>query len=251
MVKGFLLVLLVMFFGFSLVKAEENVMIKVFTEQNPPYNWEENGEIKGFSTQIVREILKRAGFKYSMRCVPWSGAYQTTIKHENTLIFSIVRMENRESLFKWVGPFAPYQVFLFKLKSRKDINISSLKEAKRYRIGVVENDARHLYFQEKGGYKLDVVREDILNIKKLFVERIDLIPFKEITLKKRVNDLAGHSFDELEKVLLLDEISSDFYAAFGEKTSDEIVKKCQNALNSMKKDGTFNEIASQHVIPGL
>ncbi len=237
--------------GFAFAHAEESAELSVLTEQNPPYNWEINGEIKGFSTQIVKEMLKRAGLKYTMRLTTWNGAYQKTINHKNVMIYSIVRMKERENLFKWVGPIAPYHVYLFKLKSRKDISISTLEDAKKYRIGVVKNDARHLLFKREEGYSLDVVREDTFNIKKLFGNRVDLIPFKEITLRKRVKNIEGYSFDDLEKVLLLDELKSDFYTAFGKNTSDKIVEKCQNALNSMKQDGTFDIIASQYYIPGL
>ncbi len=244
-------IVLIIFYGCSLVCAEENVTLTVLTEQKPPYSWEENGEIKGFSTEIVKEMLKRAGYKYSMRCIPWDGAYQTTINHENVMIYSIVRIKERESLFKWVGILAPYPVYLFKLKKRQDIQVSTLEDVKKYIIGVVKNDARHLIFQGKEGYKLDIVREDSLNIKKLFSDRVDLVPFKEITLKERIMDMKGYSFDDLEKVLLVDDLSSDFYAAFGNKTSDDIVEKCRNALDNIKLDGTFKEIAGRYDIPGL
>jgi len=251
MIKKTVWAVLIFFLGSVLVHAEDTVKLTVLTEQNPPYNWEEDGEIKGFSTQIVKEILKRAGLNYSMRCIPWNGAYQTAIKHKNVLLYSTVRMKKREKLFKWVGPLTPYQVFLFKLKSRKDIKISAIEDAKKYRIGVVENDARHLFFQGKEGYTLDIVRENTLNIKKLFAKRIDLIPFQELPLKELTNSLEGYSFDKLEKVMVIDKFSSHFYAVFGKKTSDKIVEKCQTALKSIKEDGTFDKIAGQYNIPGL
>ena len=129
--KKILVTVLIIFYGCAFLHAEEKINLTVFTEQNPPYNWEEEGEIKGFSTQVVREMLKRTDFEYTIRCITWNTAYQNTMNHKNVMIYSIVRMNSREDLFKWVGPLAPYQVFLFKLKSRNDIKISTIEDIKK------------------------------------------------------------------------------------------------------------------------
>ena len=69
---------------------------------------------------------------------------------KNILIYSIGRSPEREKLFKWIDIISPYEVYFYKLKSRKDISIKNLEDAKKYRIGGVNNDIRTQYLLGKG-----------------------------------------------------------------------------------------------------
>ncbi len=126
--------------------------ITVVTEEYPPYNFTENGVIKGCSTEIVQEVLKRAGIPYSLTSYPWARTYNTALNTPNVLIYSIGRSEKREKLFKWIDVVAPYDIHLYKLKKRTDLTVTGLDDAKKYRIGAVRDDVR-AQFLEKNGFE--------------------------------------------------------------------------------------------------
>ena len=88
------------------------------------------------------------------------------------LIYSIGRTEKQEALFKWIDVIAPYDVYLYKLKSRLDIHVNDLADLKNFKISAVRDDvcAQHL---EKLGIKLDLANNDSANIKKIVRERIE------------------------------------------------------------------------------
>lgn len=218
--------------------------IAVVTEEYPPYNFTENGAIKGCSTEIVEEMLKRARLQYTLASYPWARTYNMALESPNVLIYSIGRSQKRERLFKWIDVVAPYDIYLYKLKRRKDIAVASLDEAKKYRTGAVRDDVR-AQFLEKNGFEpsrnLDLVTMDMQNIRKIESDRIDLFPIDRLGLAYILR-LAGGRLEDYEPVLYLKDLSAGLYLAFSLGTDDILVERCRAALAEIKKDGTYEAI---------
>ncbi|MEO7185163.1 MAG: transporter substrate-binding domain-containing protein [Rhodoferax sp.] len=221
--------------------------VTVVTEEYPPYNFYDasQNKISGMGTEVVEEILKRTKLDYRLGIYPWARAYQMAQEAPNVLIYSIGRSGLRESLFKWVGVIAPYDVYLYSLKDRPEIKVRSLDRAKRYKIGAVREDVRAQYL-EQANIPLDLVIDDSANAKKLASQRIDLFPIDElgmVALYKR-EGLDPHS---VVKAFNLKALSAGLYMAFSKETSDALVQRCQVALADIKRDGTFERIRLKYL----
>ena len=217
--------------------------LKIFTEEMPPYNYsDENNEATGFSTEIVKELLKRSGLGIAdgeIKVYPWARAYMILQKEKNVMLFSTTRSEEREKLFKWVGPIASRTIWFWKLKKRKNIRVSSLDDAKQYKVGAVREFASARYMTELG-FNLDLCNSEEQNFRKLIAHRIDILTALELAAAYHMNK-QGKSFGQLERLVKLDD-RYDYYLVLNLNTSDEIINSLQNALEDMKKDGTYEKI---------
>lgn len=234
---------------FLAVPSGHAATITVVTEEYPPYNFTENGIIKGCSTEIVKEVLKRADISYTLNSFPWARSYNTALVAPDVLIYSIGRSEKRETLFKWIDVVAPYDIYLYKLKRRADIKIASLDDAKHYRIGAVRDDVRAQFLEKNSfeqGRNLDLVTQDIQNIRKMMLDRIDLFPIDQLALI-HILKLEGLAMEDFEQVLRLEDLSTGLYLAFSLKTDDALVEKCKAALAEIKKDGTYDAIMKKYL----
>lgn len=223
--------------------------VTVVTEEYPPYNFTENGTIKGCSTEIVREVLKRARLEYTLASYPWARTYNLALSTPNVLIYSIGRSRERENLFKWIDVVAPFDIYLYKLKRRHDIDVGSLTDARKYRIGAVRDDVRAQYLEKHGflpGKNLDLVVVDQQNVMKLGSGRIDLFPIDRLGLAHVVK-LAGGRVEDYVPVLYLDDLSAGLYLAFSRGTEDALVARCREALAGMKEDGTYDAIMRKYL----
>ncbi len=224
--------------------------ITAVTEDWAPYNYIENGEIKGMSTEIVRATLAEAGFKPEIHVYAWARAYKMAVEYENVLIFTILRNKERENLFKWIGPVLPLEkMCLFKLAERTDIRVDSLEDAKKYRTGVARNSSTHQFLIENGFTEqenLFPVPKQEQNIAKLFKGRIDLVTDREITLAQKMKKMAM-SIRTLDKVFVLDHWDQGFYMAFGRKTPDSVVEKVRSAFKKITADGVPDTIRKKYM----
>ena len=86
----------VLVIGISQALAEEG-SLTIITENWPPYNYEENGEVKGFSTEIVQAIMKELNVNYDIQVLP--GARGEKLLEEGTQVmnFSLFRNAAREN----------------------------------------------------------------------------------------------------------------------------------------------------------
>lgn len=219
--------------------------ITVVTEEYPPYNYTEDGVITGISTEVVKEVLKRTGLEHDINSYAWARTYKMAQEKPNVLIYSIGRSEQRENMFKWVDVIVPYNVYLFKLKSRIDVSPSNMEEAKKFAVGGVRDDVRAQTLAKKG-FKVDLADHDNVNIKKMYGKRIDLWPCDELSGAKLLKN-EGKSMNDFEKLFLIEDLSAGLYMAFSKGTSDEIVNKCKKALNEIKKDGTYDKIKAKYM----
>lgn len=235
---------------FVLISSAHSKTINVVTEELPPYNYTENGIIKGVSTEVVKKVLEIAGLSATFNSYPWKRAYSKALKKPDTLIYSIGRNPIRENKFKWVGVIAPVRIYFYKLKKNKDVSITSLSDAKDYKIGVVHEDYTTQFLISNNFKDLDAASSYTLNIRKLFEDRVDLILVDELILisivKKESLTAPDYSLSAIEKVFFVDELSSGVYMAFSHNTDDAIVENCTKALEQIKQNSLFDSILRKY-----
>ncbi|WP_163031992.1 transporter substrate-binding domain-containing protein, partial [Pseudomonas viridiflava] len=77
---------------------------QVVTEEWAPYNYLENGQLTGMTTEIVRAIMKVTGHGFTIVLAPSMRASHILKMRPKTIMYSMFRTPAREHLYKWVGP---------------------------------------------------------------------------------------------------------------------------------------------------
>ena len=216
------------------------IHVKVVTEDWKPFSFEEDGVVKGSSTEIVRQVLDRMGADYSFKVYPWARAYSMAREDENTLIFAIVRTPEREPLFRWVGQVAPTdQSSFYKLRSRDDIVINSLEDTKPYTIVTNRDSDKHQFLVANGFEKIILESDQVLTVKLFLSGRTDLLIMHDINLLPHLEALEI-PLEKLERVLVAFE--SRPFMAFSKRTSDDIVNKSIESYIALVKEGEIGVI---------
>lgn len=218
--------------------------IEVVTEDSL-YAYLREGALVGPGTRIADETLRGAGISdYRMLLYPWARAYEKALHEPNVMIFPLDRTPAREQMFKWVGEIHRATTKLYKLRGRDGIAVDSLEDAKQYTIGVVRNDAKQVYLQQKGFTRLVVSADNHDNFQKLLNQQIQLLPMPENTARLMSKD-AQVDFTTLEEVFSLDEQPHRVHMAFSLSTPDEIVTRAQQAFAKLKASGEVDRIMTE------
>ena len=220
-----------------LAAASQAQSVKAVTEDSS-YTYLQAGKVAGPATEIVELALKRAGLTdYRIALYPWARAYDMALQEPDTLIYLIARTQARETQFKWAGEFMRIEYHLYKLRSQKDIVVRNLQDAKSYTIGVMRDDVRHEYLQAQGFNKLVVSSQNADNFKKLVNGQVQLVPMPERDAMLLCEE-AHVDCNSLEKIYLLDAMSTGIYMAYSKSTPDDIVQRTRTAFDKLKADGT-------------
>ncbi len=216
--------------GLSLNAFAQDVEDLVYmTEDYPPLNYMEDGEIKGLTVDLLKLMWKEMGYpEQKIKLLPWPRGYNLIQSNKNHVLFSMVRTKEREPLFKWVGPISKSEYALVSLKKSK-IKISSFEDAKKYSIGVIRDDASEQILKSAGLSRLMTVNSLKQNIKKAKNGRIDLFIYD----KKNVFDEIKKIYDPEEfEIVFVMNTESDYYA-FHKDTPDSLIRKFQEALDNI------------------
>jgi len=144
-------------------------------------------------------------------------------------------------LFKWVGPLYS-QTWGFYGKKGSGLQINSLDDAKKVpRIGTYYKDAKEQFLQAKGFRNLVSTNKNIANIRHLMQGSIDLWVSSDFNMPYLAQQ-AGVNPDRLELVYPFQKVEN--YIAFSNQTPDDLIKRWQQTLDEIKKDGTYARIRS-------
>jgi len=208
--------------------------------------YDENNRLTGSSVEMVREIQRRLGDSTPIQVVPWARGYNELENGTEVLLFSTTMTDEREPLFKWVGPVFRLD-WAFYVKKGSGVVIASLEEAKALeRIGTYRDDAREKFLISQGFENLDSTNNSVLNVKKLIAGRLDAVISSDEGIIASLIE-AGFGPEDVEEAFNIR--TYELYLSFSKDTSDEIVNKWHNAMKQMYTDGTFQEIY-QRYYPG-
>ncbi|MNJ96708.1 L-cystine-binding protein TcyA precursor [compost metagenome] len=209
---------------------------KALTTELLPYSYQEDTNVTGASTDIIKEMLQRAEMIAEYYLWPRQRCLSVTETRENHFFYAIARIPEREDKYKWVGPLASADFIVVALESRDDIpETKDVETLRKYKIGAV-TDSLEAVLMENKGFKVEKVKDQAQNIKKIKARRVDLF----IGTKHQIKSLEDKYAVKLKKVSRVQDVP--YYAAFHKKTSDQFITQFNQILNDMKKDGTTDKI---------
>jgi len=239
---------LVLFLFLTLPGLGQAANWQVMTEELPPFNYTEQDQVVGISSDLLVQMCKRAGVpvgRSDIQILPWARAYSNLQKDAQSVLFSMARTEEREKMFKWVGPIYQLEIGLIAAK-KSAIRINSPEDLKKYRIGTVIDGAPEQLLVKQGMElaKLDRLPNPENNVKKLEAGRIDLFSFNVPTalylMKKQ-----GMKLNDYEIVYSLKK--AELYFAFSKDVPDATIKALQSALDALKKSGEYERTVARYL----
>jgi polar amino acid transport system substrate-binding protein len=221
--------------------------IRVVTEELPPYNMTQNGQLTGMSTEVVQAVLKEVNVQASIQSMPWARAYDLALHDDNVLIYSITRTAEREHLFKWVGTIAPSRWYLYSLATHP-LTLHNLDDARVYQIATVNEDVGEQYLIGKDfavGRQLQSSNRYELNYQKLKTAHVDLWISDELNADYLARQAGDEPNQLLVQSLRLTELedAGGFNMAFSAGTADATVQLFQRGLDTIRANGTYDAIA--------
>ena len=225
--------------------ATHSQALQLLTEEYPPFSYTQNKQVKGMSTEVVTEIGRRAQIPMEISVVTWTDAYQAGQSKRDTCIYSTARLGNRERIFKWVGPLAVNAWGLF-AKDGFNGKIQKIADARPYRIGGVTEDAKVEWLKQQAVTNIVTVKDEKLIPRMLTLDRkqqgaVDLW-IASVYAAKTIADEAN--VKDLKLVLKAGE--QHLWLACNPGVPDTTIKALSEALDAMKKDGTYNKISATY-----
>lgn len=228
--------------------ASELDQLTYITESYPPYNFKDNGKLKGISVDLLLAAAKKSSPSLTasgIRVFPWPRAYKMAETGPNIVLFSTTRTEEREPKFNWVGPIVPTRIVLLAKKSNS-IVINSPSDIKKYAIGAITDDIGDQLVQEAGVKPSSIkhVPKAESLAKMLGAGRIKLWAYEENVARWFIKK-EGLNNNDFESVYTLKE--SDLYYAFSKDISKDRQDRLQKAINEVKASGEFDKIKAEYL----
>lgn len=215
------------------------VVYQGLTEDFVPFNYQENGEVKGSATEVAKEAFKRAKLKASFTVWPWARAYKAALEKPKHFVYSTSRTEEREKLFKWVGPIVKDEVHLASLQSAPFEPHADFTTFKTHDVAGQYGDAP-IEFLQKHGFKIRIYREEDERMQAFKKGRI---PLDIVTTGSQKSYEAKWNV-KYKKLAYL--YATDYWLAFHPSTPDSVIASLNQALESMHKDGTIKNITAKY-----
>jgi len=214
--------------------------LHLVTEASAPYSMREGPRVIGIATDILREVLERSGITYTVDLLPWKRAYTEALERRDGCVYSTTRTPEREPLFKWIGPIGEAEWVLMARADRK-LALQTLDDARPYRIGTYNGDARDVYLRERG-FHVDPAPNDLTNPRKLMLGRIDLWAASTRRSESTLDRLGFAG--KIVPVLVFNRIH--VYLACNRAVPDDLVTRMNGAVEAMERDGSARAILRRY-----
>lgn len=225
-------------------QADEDHLPIVF-EDYPPYEYVEEGEVRGINLDLIREAFKRIGIKPFFEPRPWKRALFQLRTGEILALSSGFRTREREEFAVFSDTPLAMETNVIAVRSNSGITIDSLEQIKGRKLGVVRE---YIY-----GEPLDSIKEiekieargSEQLLKMLLNGRVDLVVGNKAVFSHLAKKYGRRS--EIEFVYEVG--SAPLYLMFSRARGEEAAKLAGSvgiALESMKEDGTFQDILDRY-----
>ncbi len=219
------------------------------TENYPPHNYMENGQLKGASIEILQLLWKKLNIPdktSSIEMVPWARG-MAMIRHKpNIVLFGMGYSKERAAQFHWVGPYYSHPLSLIGKKSGHYI-IKSIEDAQKMTVGAVRDDLGNSILLKMGFPQSSLELSN--NQKSLFLklknDRIALASYSNDAAIEAMKK-AGLNLAKYEMVYEIKILKAGF--GFSQQIPQHIIDDFQHALENQIRNGAVRKILLKYKI---
>ena len=225
----------------------DDKQITAATTQWPPYMGHRLID-KGFLPEILVEAFDQFGYTVTVEFRPWARALNDVKKGDKNILCGVYYTQEREEFLAYSQSVGQIQDVLF-MKEGRNITYQQLTDLKPYKIGVLRGAAHGNKFDAADFLNKEEVTHYGQNIRKLLVDKIDLMAGPRDVLKfiiKRDYPLFIDKIKVVNPPLNMNKI----YFGFSKKVAgyQELLKAFSRGLELIKKDCTYYYLAKKHGI---
>ncbi|MGX6959749.1 MAG: substrate-binding periplasmic protein [Rickettsia endosymbiont of Pentastiridius leporinus] len=216
-------------------KQQQETLIVGTAADNPPYEFIQDGEIVGIDIDIIKAVGERLNKKVIIKNFDFNGLLAALVSENiDVAVAELSVTPQRSEYISFSDNYATARVAIL---YRADDNIQGIADLDNKIVGVqlgstLEQKAHEL--AQTMNIKVHSLANHLMLVEELKAKVIDVIiseEFQGIKLKETNPNLASHT---------LEEFSSDF--AIGMSKDSGLIKEINEAISSLKQDGTINKI---------
>ena len=216
--------------------------LNIVTEFMPPLQLAKSGHrLEGKTAALVEAIIDDSELSHHINIFPWARSYLWATTKPNVLIFPIIRTTEREQKFHWVGKVWSFSAQIYRLKSRRDVQVHSLEDAKNYIVSVYRDDFFHQFLLGRGFNANQLhASSGIEQSVRLFLNgRTDLIIIDESIFKYYLKQHQRSHSEVISIVKLSDIRTNDAYIALSKGTSPAIINQITQSYRRISTSEAF------------
>lgn len=219
--------------------------LTAYTEEWPPYNYSEGGEIKGIATDVLRAACAIAKLACEIHMVPWARAYKTASRTPNTVVYTTARKPSREQAFTWIGPILPRTTWVY-VHQDLEKDIHDFSDLAHRQVGVVRDEAAAQDLIAAGVPQSALVAQSSnANVLRLLEsKRVDAMVDTEVSMQWNLRQTALAPVAVSKRMKLSDE--GAYYFALNLDSDPALATKLQDAVHKLRRDGKIDAIARRY-----
>jgi polar amino acid transport system substrate-binding protein len=241
--KKFLFCFIILLWTVSLIQARDISMVTVDWE---PY-YASSLDKGGVYTEIVKTAFKRVGHTASVRFLPWKRALKYVEEGKNDIVMGAYFNEERNKIYIYSDSCMTLHTGLVAHKSLGITSYKTLKDLKSYKIGINRGWIYTPEFDSADYLKKDEATNQMVNIRKFFKKRVDMIA---ITIEIFQYELSKLKHHDMSEVVVLNPLLGEkgLHLMMGRKIPDheKIIADFNKGLKEIREDGTYGSILSSH-----
>ncbi len=209
--------------------------VQLVTEIFPPYQQlNADGQLYGWSADIVQQLFTEAGLGYETQVLPWPRAVKMANEQAGTFIFSLLQTEERLPKYHWVAPLCPMRISFYAAAARPEVSPRDINEARDFIVGIEQGQANYKYLVTHGfreSKNLVVVGQNHQLRQMLALKRVDLILVSENFVEQQ--NLLHPGQTELRKVFSATQLERTLFLAAHLQTDPDKIARLQQAYRRL------------------
>jgi len=223
-------------------------IVKLAADPYPPYQYEEEGEVKGVDVEVITHVFKELGYQTQVDLLPWEDCLYRMSNGGADGIFQLVRTPEREKHYIFSALLRTAEtVFLTRSDQRLQINetIDLSEQLRPFKLGLLSGYTYDPSIDALASeIKVEVSRQEELiwgvKEKRFDLAIMDLGVANFIISKmgiSGVNRIKGYT------------LTRDLYLAFHPKRK-ELVSRFNKQLERFKAQGYYDKIIQCYSLKG-
>jgi polar amino acid transport system substrate-binding protein len=235
--------------------ADARRVVRLVAEPFPPLQYTDaSGEVRGAVLTTIKAAVAAASMVpppdlRQVEFMPLRRVLQSAASRPDVIALSVARTPQREPHFQWIGPVSPYELWLYRHKSRRLPALSGPADLRGHhlRFGVQVGANFHEWLVKQGLGRdpddslIDPVSQNGLNFQKARLGRIDLFAHPDVSFAYRAME-HGLRAGDFEKVMRIDDLSTPLWAATSLQSDARFVERLGRQLQQMWHSGEAHRI---------